>query len=201
MCEDGSSIRYGRQDINCVRTRFLPSLPLASLAAEEGGSALPLAEAITYTMIPMNDTTPSLHPMEREQLIAESTLVVTVKPTSDFHDDVTDGIESLERGAGVDATPMLSFTSYDELMETLTPRVLSLIESIRREQPASINHTARVVDRDVKNVYQELNQLARLGIIFFEKEGQKKRPVVWFDELTINLPFDPEAGDTATATP
>ena len=37
MCEDGSTRRYGRQDINCVRTRFLPSLPLASLAAEEEG--------------------------------------------------------------------------------------------------------------------------------------------------------------------
>jgi len=28
-----------------------------------------------------------------------------------------------------------------------------------------------------------------------------KRPVVWFDELVITLPFDPEAGDTATAIP
>ena len=149
----------------------------------------------------MNDTTPSLHPMEREQLLAESTLVVTVKSSSEFHDDVTDGIESLERGEGVDTTPTLSFTSYDDLMETLTPRVLDLIEAIRREEPSSINHTARVVDRDVKNVYEELNRLAQLGIIFFEKDGQNKRPVVWFDELTINLPFDPEAGDTATAAP
>ncbi len=38
-------------------------------------------------------------------------------------------------------------------------------------------------------------------IIFFEEDGQSKRPVVWFDELVINLPFDPEAGDTATAAP
>jgi hypothetical protein len=32
-----------------------------------------------------------------------------------------------------------------------------------------------------------------------EEEGQSKRPVVWFDELVINLPFEPKAGDTATA--
>ena len=149
----------------------------------------------------MNDTTPPLHPMEREQLRAESTLVVTVKSSSEFHDDITDGIETLERGEAVDSTPMLSFASYDDLMETLTPRVLDLIEAIRREEPASINETARVVDRDVKNVHEELSRLAQLGIIFFEKEGQSKRPVVWFDELVINLPFDPEAGDTATAAP
>lgn len=149
----------------------------------------------------MNDTTPSLHPMECEQLLTESTLVVTVKSSGDFHDDVTDGIEAIERGEGVDATPTLLFTSYDELMETLTPRVLDLIEAIHREEPSSINHTARIVDRDVKNVCEELNRLAQLGIIFFKDEGQSKRLVVWFDELTINLPFDPEAGDTAAAAP
>ena len=149
----------------------------------------------------MNDTTPPLHPMEREQLRGQSTLLVTVKSSSEFHDDVTDGIEALEQGDAVDSTPTLSFTSYDDLMETLTPRVLDLIEAIRREEPASINETARVVDRDVKNVHEELSRLAQLGIIFFEEDGQSKRPVVWFDELVINLPFDPEAGDTATAAP
>ncbi|WP_435186830.1 hypothetical protein [Halobellus sp. EA9] len=149
----------------------------------------------------MNNTTPPLHPMEREQLRAESTLVVTVKSSSEFHDDVTDGIEALEQGDTVDSTPMLSFTSYDDLMETLTPRVLDLIEAIRQEEPASINETARVVGRDVKNVHEELSRLAQLGIIFFEEDGQSKRPVVWFDELLINLPFDPEAGDTAAAAP
>ena len=139
--------------------------------------------------------------MEREQLRTVSTLVVTVKSSDEFHDDVTDDIESLEHGDSVDATPTLSFTSYDDLMETLTPRVLELMEAIRQEEPSSINETARVVERDVKNVHEELGRLARLGIIFVEEEGQSKRPVVWFDELVINLPFDPEAGDTAAAAP
>ena len=149
----------------------------------------------------MNDTTPPLHPMEREQLQAESTLVVTVKSSSEFHDDVTDRIEILERGEAVNSTPTLSFASYDDLMKTLTPQVLTLIEAIRGKEPASINEAARIVDRDNKNVYDELSRLAQLGIIFFEEDGQRKRPVVWFDELVINLPFDPEAGDTATAAP
>jgi predicted transcriptional regulator len=146
----------------------------------------------------MNESTPPLHPMEREQLRAASTLVVTVKSSDEFHDDVTEDVESLEHGDSVDATPTLSFTSYDDLMETLTPRVLELIEAIRREEPSSINETARVVDRDVKNVHEELSRLAQLGIIFFEKEGQSKCPVVWFDELVITLTFESESGDAVT---
>ena len=150
--------------------------------------------------IPMTET-PPLHPMEREQLRTESTLVVTVTTAEAFSDDVSDAIETLETGGSADATPTLSFTSYDDLLETLTPRVLDLIEAIRREKPTSINEAARVVDRDVKNVYEELSRLAQLGIIFFEAEGQSKRPVVWFDELVISLPFDSESGDTATVAP
>lgn len=140
----------------------------------------------------MTDT-PPLHPMEREQLQRESTLVVTVSSSGEFHDDVRSAIQALEGGESVDSTPTISVGSYDELMETLTPRVLDLIEAIRREKPGSINETARVVDRDVKNVHEELSRLAQLGIIYFEEEAQSKRPVVWFDELVIELPFEPEA--------
>jgi predicted transcriptional regulator len=146
----------------------------------------------------MTDT-PPLHPMEREQLQCETTLVVTVQSSGEFHDDVRSAIRALERGDSVDSSPTISFENYDELMETLTPRVLDLIEAIRREEPASINETARVIGRDIKNVHEELSRLARLGIIYYEDEGRSKRPVVWFDELVINLPFEPNAEDTATA--
>ena len=149
----------------------------------------------------MTDT-PPLHPMEREQLQRESTLVATVQPSADeFHDDVRSAIRALEAGESADSPPTISFGSYDDLIGTLTPSVLDLIEAIRRDEPESINETARVVDRDVKNVHEELARVARLGIIYFEEGGQRKRPVVWFDELVINLPFDPEAGDTATVPP
>lgn len=139
--------------------------------------------------------------MEREQLCAASTLVVTVTSSDEFHDDVTEDIQALEQDDAVDSTPTLSFTSYDDLMGTLTPRVLDLIAAIRRNEPSSINEASRVVDRDVKNVHEELSRLAQLGIIFFEADGQSKRPIVWFDELVITLPFDPETDDTAAAAP
>jgi predicted transcriptional regulator len=53
----------------------------------------------------MNDSAPPLHPTEREQLRAESTLVVTVKSSGEFHDDITDSIVALKRDDAVDSTP------------------------------------------------------------------------------------------------
>ncbi|ELZ58524.1 hypothetical protein C467_04817 [Halorubrum hochstenium ATCC 700873] len=139
--------------------------------------------------------------MEREQLRAASTLVVTVRSTDEFRDDVADGIASLDRGGDPASPPRLAFTSYDALLRTLTPNTLDLIEAVRREEPASINETARVVDRDVKNVHEELSRLARLGIVRFDREGQRKRPVVWFDELVISVSVAPDSNDAATVVP
>jgi predicted transcriptional regulator len=143
--------------------------------------------------------TPQLHPKEREQLERASRLVVTTRSNEGFHETVRDALSSLDRGEDIETAPTIAFGSYDELLATFTPRTLDLIEAVRTETPQSINETARVVDRDVKNVHEELSQLAQLGVIYFEEEGQSKRPVVWFEELVINLPFDPETGDAAPA--
>jgi len=146
----------------------------------------------------MNDT-PPLHPKEREQLQRESTLVVTARSSEEFHATVRDAISALDSGDDAESSPTIAFESYDELLATFTPQTLELIDAIRNEDPRSINETARVVDRDVKNVHEELGRLARLGVIYFEEDGQSKRPVVWFDELVINLPFEREKGGTAPA--
>lgn len=136
--------------------------------------------------------------MEREQLQRASTLVVTVRSVDKFYGDVQSAIHALKCGDSTDSPPTISFESYDELMETLTPRVLNLIEAIRCEEPDSINEAARVVDRDVKNVHEEISRLARLGIIFCREEGRRKQPIVWFDELVIHLPFESDGSDDAT---
>ena len=58
-----------------------------------------------------------------------------------------------------------------------------------------------IVNRDVKNVHEELSQFAQLDTIFFEEDWQDKRSVVWFNGLVISFPFNPEVGDTTTAAP
>jgi predicted transcriptional regulator len=133
-----------------------------------------------------------MHPKEREYLDNESTLVVTVRSGAEFHDDVTTNLERLERGESVETSPRLSFHSYDDLMSTFTSSTLDLIATVRREQPASINEAARVVDRDVSTVHTQLIRLESLGVIYFAEEGQSKRPVVWFDDLVIDIPFEEE---------
>lgn len=139
---------------------------------------------------------PTMHPKEREYLDTARTLVVTVQRSHEFGADVSTALDELEDGSNdVDGQPTLSFTSHEHLLRTFTPRTLELLETIHREEPASINETARIVDRDVKNVHDELTRLAQLGVIYFENSGQAMRPVVWFDELTITLDMEPDDTD------
>jgi predicted transcriptional regulator len=134
-----------------------------------------------------------MHPEEREYLDDATTLRVTVETDEQFYEEVTTNLDRLERGEAAESTPTLSFQNYDDLMTTFTPTTLDLIGTVRSEQPASMNEAARAVGRDVKNVHEQLTRLESLGVIYFAEEGQSKRPVVWFDDLVIDIPFDEES--------
>ncbi|WP_331232639.1 bacterio-opsin activator domain-containing protein [Natronorarus salvus] len=85
---------------------------------------------------------------------------------------------------------VLVFPDVGELYRTFTPQTLELIDVIRREEPPSISETARLVDRDIKNVHTELQRFEALRVLSFVREGRAKRPVVEYDELRISVQFD-----------
>ena len=129
-------------------------------------------------------------------------LTVTVKSDEEFAADVEEGIRKLKAGEEVDPGHTVSFDTQEHLMETFSPTRLALVRTVAEEEPASIRETARLVDRDVKNVHEDLTLLEQLGVVWFEEEGRARRPVFPFDELVISVEFDrgsPEAGESPAA--
>jgi len=128
------------------------------------------------------------------------TLLVTIQSDDDLYRDGRDAIERLRRGDGVDDPDRFAFESSDLLFETFNPRTMALLETIADAAPESIRETARLVDRDVKNVHEELSELERLGVIRFEDSGRSKQPIFPYEEIVISLPFDHnDARDTVQA--
>lgn len=128
-----------------------------------------------------------------------STLLVTVQSAEEFYAEGRDAIERLDRGEPIEDPDTFSFPSVEVLFETFTPRTMQLLETIAEHEPASIRETARLVERDVKNVHEELTELERLGLIRFEQDGRAKRPVFPYEEVLISVPFDrDDASDTAS---
>lgn len=123
-------------------------------------------------------------------------LVVTVGGDEDIYEDGREAIRKLGRGEPVDEPAVVTFANEKQLGEVFNERTYTLLRVVRKETPASIRETARLVGRDVKNVHEELTKLEALGIVRFEENGQSKRPVFPYDDLFIS-PFASESGDAA----
>ena len=130
------------------------------------------------------------------------TLLVTVQSDDDLYHDGREAIERLRRGESVDDPDRFAFESSDRLFETFSPRTMALLETIADTAPESIRETVRLVDRDVKNVHEELSELERLGVIRFEDSDRSKQPVFPYEEIVISLSFDHDGvRDAAHAEP
>ena len=66
---------------------------------------------------------------------------------------------------------------------------LELLEAIVEHNPSSIRELARSVDRNPPEVLENVHELADYGLLELEADGQAKRPVVWYDEIDVDLPL------------
>jgi predicted transcriptional regulator len=131
----------------------------------------------------------------------ENVLLVTVREDGEsVYEEGRAAIEALDRGEPVEQPDSVTFPNETMLAQTFTERTLRLLRVITDADPESIRETARLVERDVKNVHEELARLETMGVIHFAEEGRSKRPVFPYDELVITVPFG-RSDDAAAATP
>ncbi|EMA39742.1 HVO_A0114 family putative DNA-binding protein [Halococcus hamelinensis] len=95
------------------------------------------------------------------------------------------------------------FRDEDDLHRVTRPKNLELLRTLASERPESIRETARIVERDVRQVHRNLTELVELGLVEFEANGRSKRPSVWYDEIAVELELttdeDAETSETVEA--
>ncbi|MBR9682316.1 MAG: hypothetical protein GOV02_01450 [Candidatus Aenigmarchaeota archaeon] len=72
----------------------------------------------------------------------------------------------------------------NELRRLITPERLILLETIKYNTFESITEIARKLNRDIKNVYDDLKIFENFGLIRFEGR-RKKRIIVLIEKLSI----------------
>jgi predicted transcriptional regulator len=102
---------------------------------------------------------------------------------------VEETLKALDRGETPEPYFERVYRDEDNLHRVTRPKNLELLQTLAREQPESIRETARLVGRDVRQVYRNLEELEDLGLIEFEENGRSKQPTVWYDEITVELPL------------
>ncbi|WP_049985750.1 HVO_A0114 family putative DNA-binding protein [Halobellus rufus] len=132
--------------------------------------------------------------------MTQNTLIVTVESIGAVQQRTSEAFDqALAEGIPAeDAARRLSFETTDQLAQVFTPRAIDLLQAIAQGEPASIREAARLVDRDIKQVSENLERLEEYGVVEFVKDGRAKRPVVPYDEIDIQLPLR-ETGGTGAA--
>lgn len=84
-------------------------------------------------------------------------------------------------------TLILSFPSYQALGKVITGNRLELLKVVREEKPKSIQSLAKILKRDVKNVFNDVKLLQEFGLIEVEESGNRKpsAPKAKFSELIL----------------
>jgi len=123
--------------------------------------------------------------------MTQNTLIVTVESIGAVKQRTADAFEQAlgNNTPDEDSPRRLSFETTDQLAQVFTPRAIDLLQAIAQEEPASIREAARLVDRDIKQVSENLERLEEYGVVEFLNKGRAKRPVVPYDEIDIQLPL------------
>ena len=86
-----------------------------------------------------------------------------------------------------EASPKLTFASYKILHSLLTDKRMALLEFVANTPNLSIRQLAALLERDYKNVYDDVQRLMSLGLIEV-KVGNLHVP---FDEIDIRKTLRP----------
>jgi predicted transcriptional regulator len=115
------------------------------------------------------------------------TLTVRVASPEAAFDELEERFAALDAGDEPEPLYEVVLQREEDLTRLLRPGTIELLRTVAREHPESIRETARLVGRDVHQVHDTVTELARLNLLRLEEEGRRKRPVVWYDDLEIEL--------------
>jgi predicted transcriptional regulator len=101
-----------------------------------------------------------------------------------------------------EAAFILNFEDLDDVERLMRRLNLQLLDTVASERPESIRETARLVDRDYKEVHRNLEELEALGVIEFTTDGNRKRPILREGteaiDLSITFPIDTDTSESAS---
>lgn len=84
-------------------------------------------------------------------------------------------------------TEIISFPDFETLGKVITGARVEVLNVIRQQKPKSIQELARMVKRDFKNVYQDVQLLKEFGLIELQESEPRRAavPLSKFTELIL----------------
>jgi len=115
---------------------------------------------------------------------------IAIQSDKEVFDQVKDVWQKVERGEKVKKHEGLYFENIEAMRKTLTEERLRMLKTIRKSHPSSIYELAKILKRDVKNTFDDIQFLAQIGLIELKKtkEGREKTvPTVNYDKILLEI--------------
>jgi predicted transcriptional regulator len=120
------------------------------------------------------------------------TLTIRIKSMSAALEGFRAAFNGVEAGRRINRQEGVYFTSIEAARNLLTPHRLALLRAVRSGRPGSIYELAKMVERDLKNVQDDLRLLENYGLIRMTEavRSGKRRvrvPQAPFDQIELKI--------------
>jgi len=116
---------------------------------------------------------------------------IAIKSDKELFNEIKEVWNKLEKGEKVKKHEGISFANLDVMRKVLTEERLRILKVIKKEHPSSIYALAKILERDIKNTFDDVQYLAEVGLVELKKskEGREKiTPLVNYDKILLEIP-------------
>lgn len=113
---------------------------------------------------------------------------IEIRPTTQTLEEARETMKKVMKGEEVKKVKGLYFEDLESMRKVLTPKRLELLHQIKENSPSSLYELAKQLNRDLKNVTQDLEYLERLDLVKLKKTLQgrgKTTPLVGYDKILL----------------
>jgi len=120
------------------------------------------------------------------------TLTIRIKSADKALEGFRKAFKHVEAGHRVRKREGVYFTSIEAARNLLTPNRLALLRAVRAQRPGSIYELSTIVNRDLKNVQDDLRILETYGLVRLAdatRTGKRRVrvPQSLFDEIELKI--------------
>lgn len=113
--------------------------------------------------------------------------VIGIKSTAEFFADLERDFAALDRGEAIPGpVHRIYFESAEAFARILTRQRQALLQALHANGAISVRGLAALLQRDYKNVHQDVRILEESGLI---ERDSKNRIMAPYEKLTIELPL------------
>lgn len=105
---------------------------------------------------------------------------IGIKSFEDFLDGAKDAMKRLERGEKVKKQRGIYFENLKAFRRALTEKRLEMLHVIKEKRPKSLYELAKLLNRNTKNVSQDIAYLREIGLVELKRTEEKRERIIPF---------------------